>query len=110
MQCTSALDSTLCQPVTTVCQLIRFRSQQYWKELEDSEAQRPLKYRIAVTIVILAAAAMALVLWQTLSHFQEASRSQLAATEQVIVSLVRDISRPALLPPQRRICRVAALF
>jgi PAS domain S-box-containing protein len=56
-----------------------------------------LKYRIAVTIVLLAAGAMMLVLWQTSSMLLQGSRNQLAATERVILALLRDLSRPALL-------------
>ncbi len=56
-----------------------------------------LKYRIAIMILLLEAVMMGLVLWQTLEHSLEASRTQLEATETTILNLVGNISRVALL-------------
>ncbi len=56
-----------------------------------------LKYRIAIMILLLEAVMMGLVLWQTLEHSLEASRTQLEATEQTILNLVGNVSRVALL-------------
>ena len=56
-----------------------------------------LKYRIAFTILGLETIMMASVLWITLSNSLEASRQQLAATDQVTSDLLEDLSRIALL-------------
>ncbi len=56
-----------------------------------------LKYRIAIMILLLEAVMMGLVLWQTLEHSLESSRSQLASTEKTILNLVGNVSRIALL-------------
>lgn len=48
-------------------------------------------------ILFLEAVMMGLVLWQTLEHSMESSRTQLAATEQTILNLVGNVSRNALL-------------
>lgn len=56
-----------------------------------------LKYRIAIMILLLETIMMGLVLWQTLEHSLDASRTQLEATEQTILNLVGNVSRVALL-------------
>jgi len=56
-----------------------------------------LKYRIAIMILLLEAVMMGLVLWQTLGHSLEASRTQLEATETTLLNLVGNVSRVALL-------------
>jgi len=57
---------------------------------------RSLKYRIAITIFLLEAVILSVVLWQTLSHAVESSRSQVAMTERNAVQLAGEISRIAL--------------
>ena len=56
-----------------------------------------LKYRIAVTIFILEAIMLGFVLHLTLSASLEESHAQLVATDQVILHLLSDMSRVALL-------------
>jgi PAS domain S-box-containing protein len=57
----------------------------------------PLKYRLAVIMVVLTAGVIAVVLWQTLAHLQHASHGQLASTEEALLILLHDASRAALL-------------
>lgn len=56
-----------------------------------------VKYRIAGTVVLLAAALLALALDRTLSTFMDETQTQLENTEEVILLLLRDPSRHALL-------------
>jgi signal transduction histidine kinase len=56
-----------------------------------------LKYRIAFTIFLLESLMMAVVLWQTLSHAVDSTRSQIHAVESVTLGLVGEVARNALL-------------
>ena len=56
-----------------------------------------LKYRIAVIIFILEGLMMAAVLGVTLSYSQKESEKQLAVNEQIMIQLLADLSRIALL-------------
>ena len=56
-----------------------------------------LRYRIAVTIFLLEAIMMAVVLWNTFSYSHSSTRTQYQKTEQVILNLLNDLSRSALL-------------
>jgi len=56
-----------------------------------------LKYSIALTIFLLEAVMIALVLWKTLSVQVDSTREQLDASEQVMLNLLSDMSRVALL-------------
>ncbi len=56
-----------------------------------------LKYRIAVIIFILEGLMMATVLGVTLSYSQKESEKQLAINEQIMIQLLADLSRIALL-------------
>ena len=56
-----------------------------------------LKYRIAIVIFLLEGLMMALVLGVTLSHSLDSNREQLAVNEKVLLNLLSDLSRVALL-------------
>lgn len=56
-----------------------------------------LRYRIAGTILILEAAMMALVLWQTLSLSVQGAKNQQSAYEQTTLDAATEISRNALI-------------
>ena len=56
-----------------------------------------LKYRIAIIIFILEAIMMAVVLWQTLGHSEQATRQHLADIDSTILEILSGNSRVALL-------------
>ena len=56
-----------------------------------------LRFRIAGTIFVLGTLLVAVVLWVTLGHSMRAIRAQVAATQNVTIQLLSDLSRPALL-------------
>ena len=56
-----------------------------------------LKYRIALTIFLLEAILMALVLWRTLSVQVDSIHGQLAASEEVMLNMLGDLGRVALI-------------
>jgi signal transduction histidine kinase/response regulator of citrate/malate metabolism len=56
-----------------------------------------LKYRIAAIIFLLEAGMMAAVLGVTLNHAQTETEKQLAANEEVMIQLIADLSRIALI-------------
>jgi hypothetical protein len=56
-----------------------------------------LKYRIALVIFVLEAIMVSLVLWQTQKVSLAAQSRQMAATEQVMMNMLADLSRYALI-------------
>ncbi len=59
--------------------------------------QFSLKYRIAIIIFVLEAIMMAVVLWQTLGHSEQATRDQLADIDSAILEIMSGVGRVALL-------------
>ncbi len=56
-----------------------------------------LRYRIAISVFLVTGAVMAVMLWQTLGLAMDASRKQLAETESVVLDMLSDLTRVALI-------------